>query len=79
MVDARLPRSLALAASVSQPVFLSPASGLVRIEPPNGVSLSPVAAPYARFLPSFDVEIAEVVNKIIDGPPMPATPFQEHD
>ena len=77
--DARLPASLARAAQASQPVFLSSASGPARIDPPSGVSLVPVAAPYAHFLPAFDIDLAEVVNRLIGAPPIPAPPFQEHD
>lgn len=77
--DDRLPRSLARAAWASQPVFLSAASGEIPIDPPEGVSFVPVAAPYARFLPLFDIGLAEVLNRLVGAPPMPAPPFQEHD
>ena len=77
--DDRLPRSLARAAWACQPVFLSAASGEAPIDLPEGVSLIPVAAPYARFLPLFDIDLAEVLNKLVGAPPMPAAPFQEHD
>jgi tRNA(Ile)-lysidine synthase len=76
--DDRLPPSLAKAASASQPVFLSPV-GEALAQPPKGISLAPVAAPYSRFLPSFDLDLAEAVNRLIGAPPIPAPPFQEHD
>jgi tRNA(Ile)-lysidine synthase len=77
--DDRLPRGLARAAWASQPVFLSAISGEILIDPPEGVSFVPVAAPYARFLPLFDIELAEALNRLVGAPPMPAPPFQEHD
>ncbi|MEP9387215.1 tRNA lysidine(34) synthetase TilS [Mesorhizobium sp. KR9-304] len=76
--DARLPRSLARAAWAGQPIFQSSASGPVRTDPPDGICLVPVAAPYARFLPSFDLDLAEAVNRLIGAPQIPAPPFREH-
>lgn len=77
--DDTLPSSLARAAWSSQPVFLSAASGEVLTELPEDASPVPVAAPYARFLPSFDLDLAEAVNRLVGAPPIPAPPFQEHD
>jgi tRNA(Ile)-lysidine synthase len=76
--DDGLPRSLARAAWASQPVFLSSA-GEALAQPPEGVAPVPVAAPYARFLPSFDIDLAAGVGRLIGAPPIPAPPFQEHD
>ena len=76
--DDGLPRSLVRAALSGQPVFLS-AAGEALSGLPEGVSLAPVAAPYARFLPSFDLDLARAVNGLIGAPPIPAPPFQEHN
>lgn len=75
--DNRLPPSLARAVWSSQPVLT--ASGAVTGRLPKGVSLVPVAAPYARFLSAFDIELAEAVGRVIGAPQIPAPPFQEHD
>lgn len=77
-LDRRLPPSLLRAALASQPILLSAATGEVPDEPPRGVSLVPVAAPYGRFLPSFDIELARVLGRLIGAPPVPQPPFQEH-
>lgn len=79
MPDDSLPRSLARAAWAAQPVFQSAASGAVQVNPPEGVSLVPVAAPYARFLPSFDLALAKALYGLIGAPDIPAPPFQEHN
>jgi tRNA(Ile)-lysidine synthase len=75
--DDRLPSSLARAAWLSQPVFLPLTSGPVLDELPKGVSLVPVAAPYARFLLLFDIELAEVLGKLTGAPQIPARPFRD--
>lgn len=77
--DRRLPPSLSRAALASQPILLSAATGEVLDKPPGGVCLVPVAAPYARFLTSFDIELARALGKLIGAPPVPQPPFQEHD
>ena len=46
---------------------------------PKSVSIVPVVAPFARFLPSFDLEPAAAVAALVGAPPLPAVPFHGHD
>lgn len=44
-----------------------------------GWSAVPILAPWARYLPSFDLAPARAVAELIGAPRIPAPPFQEHD
>jgi len=46
---------------------------------PQSVSFVPAVAPFARFLPSFDLEPATAVAALVGAPPPPALPFHGHD
>ncbi|TJV71191.1 MAG: tRNA lysidine(34) synthetase TilS [Mesorhizobium sp.] len=46
---------------------------------PQPVSVVPAVAPFARFLPSFDLEPAAAVAALVCAPPLPASPFRGHD
>ncbi|RWC34513.1 MAG: tRNA lysidine(34) synthetase TilS [Mesorhizobium sp.] len=43
-----------------------------------GMAVCPVVAPFARFLPSFDLAPAGTVAALIGAPLLPATPFSGH-
>ena len=75
------PSSLARAARAAEPALwrgaeclgLAGESGV-----PTTVAVSPVVAPFACFLPSFDLAPAAAVSGLIGAPPVPALPFRGH-
>ncbi|AZO21228.1 tRNA lysidine(34) synthetase TilS [Mesorhizobium sp. M1E.F.Ca.ET.045.02.1.1] len=46
---------------------------------PPPIPIAPVVAPFARFLPSFDLKPAAAVATLIGAPPLPPSPFLSHD
>lgn len=46
---------------------------------PPPMAIVPVVSPFARFLPSFDLEPAAAVAALIGAPPLPPSPFRGHD
>ncbi len=42
------------------------------------ITVSPVVAPFARFLPCFDLDLAGSVARLIGAPPAPALPSSRH-
>ncbi|RWM24755.1 tRNA lysidine(34) synthetase TilS [Mesorhizobium sp.] len=46
---------------------------------PPPIPIAPVVAPFARFLPSFDLKPAAAVAALIGAPPLPPLPFPSHD
>jgi tRNA(Ile)-lysidine synthase len=64
---AAVPESLLHKAAAAQPAL-----------PPDW-TVVPILAPWARYLPSFDLVPAQAVAELIDAPQIPAPPFQEHD
>lgn len=65
--DPSVPDNLLRQAAAAEPVL------------PTGWRAVPLLAPWARYLPSFDLAPARAVAELIDAPPIPAPPFQEHD
>ncbi|UCI10109.1 tRNA lysidine(34) synthetase TilS [Mesorhizobium sp. B1-1-8] len=45
----------------------------------QGAAVLPAVAPFARFLPAFDLPPAAAVAALIGAPPLPAPPFHRHD
>ncbi|WP_187968580.1 tRNA lysidine(34) synthetase TilS [Aquibium microcysteis] len=45
----------------------------------DGLLLRRVAAPYARYLPSFDLAPAEALRALLDGHSFPASPWDSHN
>lgn len=43
-----------------------------------GVSAAPVAAPYARFMPDFDMATAGLLRRLLGRPPLPTPPWRNH-
>lgn len=44
----------------------------------RGVTAAPVAAPFARFLPGFDLALAAALRRMVGAPPLPASPWKHH-
>lgn len=71
------PRGLARAAAAAEPAFWKGGLYLGRAVP--GVVLQPVAGPWARFLPCFDLAAARAVLRLIGGVPPPPSPWRGHN
>lgn len=77
-----VPQSLSRAALAAEPALWS---GGKRLDFAGGdagrqaVSIVPAVAPFARFLPCFDIEPATAVAMLVGAPPVPAPPFHGHD
>lgn len=85
-IDGETPQSLIRAALVAEPALFD-ADGNVLSWPdltheggiPPGLVARPVVAPFARFLPSFDLAPAGIVAELVGALPMPAAPFGSED
>lgn len=81
-VSDAVPASLSRAALATEPSLWS---GAERLDFAGGsagsqpVSIAPAVAPFARFLPSFDLEPATAVAVLVGAPPPVAPPFRRHD
>ena len=81
-LDEVAPQSLLRAALAAEPTLweggecLDFAGGATALQ---SVSIVPAVAPFARFLPSFDLRPAAAVAALIGAPPLPAPPFRGHD
>nr|WP_224715347.1 tRNA lysidine(34) synthetase TilS [Mesorhizobium sp. CA4] len=77
-----VPQSLSRAALAAEPslwsggVCLGFAGGNAGLQP---IAAVPALAPFARFLPSFDIEPAAASAALMGAPPLPAPPFHGHD
>ncbi|TDR37185.1 tRNA lysidine(34) synthetase TilS [Aquamicrobium defluvii] len=61
-----VPESLARAALAATPCVTPPG---------KNVAVTPVVAPFARFLPAFDLQSARVLAELVDAAPVPAPPL----
>lgn len=77
-----IPPSLSRAALAAEPALWS---GDERLDftggdaGPRAISMVPVVAPFARFLPSFDLAPAAAAAALVDALPPPAPPLHGHD
>lgn len=85
IADDGTPPSLVRAALAAEPVpwraseLLGECVGSAQDSPVlPGMAVCPVVAPFARFLPSFDLAPAGTVAALIGAPLLPATPFSGH-
>lgn len=77
-----IPRSLRQAALAAQPALWRGAECLgllVTGQALCAVEARPIAPPWARFLPSFDLEPARAVLTLVGGDLPPLPPYQGHD
>ncbi|MGX8011486.1 tRNA lysidine(34) synthetase TilS [Mesorhizobium sp. ORM8.1] len=81
-LDEVAPQSLLRAALAVEPALwaggecLGFAGGATAL---RSVSIAAAMAPFARFLPSFDLRPAAAVAILIGAPPLPAPPFRGHE
>lgn len=69
--DATIPAALRQAAAATQPSFRSPGG-------PTDARAVPIAAPWVRFLPSFDLAPATAILRLIGGDLPPPLPYTGH-
>ena len=72
------PASLVRAALAAEPALWRDGKCLGLARDNQLSSTIPVVAPFARFLPSFDLAPANSVARLIGAPPVPALPFPGH-
>lgn len=83
--DHAAPKSLIRLARASQPAFLHDGERIAEMPyGPTGDFTSrwtamPVPSLYARFLPSFDIDLAKAVSALIGAPPIPDPPCAGHN
>jgi tRNA(Ile)-lysidine synthase len=81
--EAEMPQSLVRAAFAAEPAlwsageFAGPAAG--EQARAAGVEAMPVLAPWARFLPSFDLSVARALAEMLGCAPVPDLPFVGHN
>lgn len=76
-----VPQGLARAALAAWPAVSDSAEGPMPLGPPSGrgcKGATPVMAPWARFLPSFDLAAARAVAALIGAEKIPALPLASH-
>ncbi len=78
-----VPKSLVRAALCQEPSFHDGGDVVGSAHPdgnlPAGVAARRIAAPYARFLPDFDLPLAAVLSRIVGGAPLPQSPWKHHN
>lgn len=76
---AGVPRSLARAALAAEPALLSDERPATDAEAAaHGISVVPAVAPFARFLPGFDLALAAALGRLLGAPALPAAPWKHH-
>jgi tRNA(Ile)-lysidine synthase len=80
VVETGVPQSLARAALAAEPALWSKETCLGRFAGPSfrelGVEARPVAAPWAQFLPSFDLALARALAELLGCESVPGLPFR---
>ena len=72
-----VPASLVAAARAAEPAFRKKAGDpAIPAEDMPQIAVVPVVSPFARFLPCFDLGLAEALASLIGAPPLPALPFR---
>lgn len=75
------PASLVRAAAAVEPTFLAasaPAFAVAGDPAPGNLSVTPVVAPWARFLPQFDLALAAALAELFGAPAFPPSPWRGH-
>lgn len=71
----RAPGSLVRAATAAEPASRpDPAGSKPSLQNPAQVEVLPLVAPFARFLPSFDLDLAVALANLVGAPALPAPP-----
>lgn len=74
--ESSIPDSLLRAANAAEPTFRrNPARPALSAGKPLEAEISPLVAPFARFLPSFDLDLAEAVADLVGAPALPVPPL----
>lgn len=77
-----VPPALAAAALATGPALFCGAAALAEGFPPDGaapgICAAAAVAPFARFLPGFDLALAAVLHDLAGAPALPAPPWREH-
>jgi tRNA(Ile)-lysidine synthase len=73
-----VPTSLARAADAAQPAMWSDGERLGLADGTRDITCSPAVAPWARYLPSFDLAPARAAARLVGAPAPPASPFAGH-
>lgn len=78
---ADVPRSLARAAAFARPAGRLDGGACVFLDAPTGfpVRARPVVAPWARYLPLFDVAPAAAASALLGAAPLPPAPLAGHN
>lgn len=77
------PPSLARAASAAEPGLFRQENGAESLIGPAmelaaEAAVTPLVAPFARFLPGFDLALAEALGRLVGAPSLAASPWNHH-
>lgn len=77
--EAIAPASLARAALSAGPGLFRQENGPENfIGPAGGTEAMPLVAPFSRFLPGFDLALAEALGRLVGAPSLAASPLKNH-